>query len=156
MGILVVKLEQMARAMFLSKVCKNCTMVGDTLRPWLKMVFGRWRRVANIFGPLDEAGQVGLGMNVLTCNTNQRSVHHSECEQHTNTEWYAWQRGVADAVRCTHAGQVGARVVRVHQTGVTQCGGTYVDTCWACGTGAHVVRVVTRDGRHTRVVTDDQ
>jgi hypothetical protein len=100
-GILVVKLEQMARAMFLSKVCKNCTMVGDTLRPWLKMVFGHWRRVMNIFGPLDEAGQVGLGMNVLTCNTNQRSVHHSECEQHTDTEWCAWQRGVADAVRCT-------------------------------------------------------
>lgn len=40
----------------------------------------------NVFGPLDEAGQVGLGTNVLTCNADVKDPVIKTCWRHTDAK----------------------------------------------------------------------
>ena len=71
MNILVKKLEQLGGRVLVQSVGELCngrrdleTLAEDDLLT-LK---------TDVFGPLDEAGQVGLGTNILTYNAGQRSA----------------------------------------------------------------------------------
>lgn len=83
MDILVEKLEQLGGCVLVQGV-RELRNGGRHLETLAKDDFLTLE--ANVFGPLDEAGQVGLGTNVLTCTPINDATHQRRDERHTNTK----------------------------------------------------------------------